>query len=118
MAYETPPQWIHGNVPTAALMNKYSDALKALKSRFDDTSMFLVAATAIDNSDWAFAHVHRYLWYKGSGYLTDVADRTQQVSLSDTDDKWERFDLGSVSWLYPGKLYEVTDVDGAIEMWR
>lgn len=120
MAYETPPQWVHGNLVTDANMRTYSNAIDALNTAFGAHSLQNVAGTDIADGRWYFIHTHRYLWYKGKGFVTHPNDGKKQTSLSETatDTTWERFDLSTIDWLYPGALYEVTEVDGALEMWR
>ena len=128
MAYETPPQWIHGNIVDATKMQKYSDSIVALNTAFGANSLQNVAGVDVHGTDefwqdwgrWYFINTHRYLWYKGEGFITDPSDGSRQQALSETatDDTWERFDLSTVDWIYPGFLYEVTQVRGALEMWR
>ena len=50
MAYVAPPQWQHGDIPTAALMNRYRDSLNALKAVFDETPQN-VAAPVYEGAD-------------------------------------------------------------------
>lgn len=120
MAYQTPPQWIHGNVVTATQMETYNQSLIELNTAFGTNSLHNAAGAHSPDGRWGFIHTHRYLWYKGAGFVTNPSDRTQQVSLSDTatSTTWERFDLSTVDWIYPGFLYEVSNVDGAMELWR
>lgn len=124
MAYETPPQWIHGNLVTTANMRKYDNALDALNTRLGSNSPQNVCGVGGGLTEsltrWYFIHTHRYLWYVGKGFITHPDDGSIQMSLSETatDTTWERFDLSTVDWIYPGFLYEVTEVDGAMEMWR
>lgn len=127
MAYSTPKQWIHGELVIAGEMEKYNDSIDALNTAFASFgaptagySLQNVAGTDIADGRWYFIHTHRYLWYKGKGFITHPDDGTIQMSLSETatDTTWERFDLSTVDWIYPGLLYEVTEVDGAMELWR
>lgn len=126
MAYQVPRQWAHGDIPTGALMQRYSDALNDLKTRVDTQSRFNQAGwTEGDDSKYSFIRVHRYLHYTlddGSGTLYDPDNPENSASLSATDEEFENhfvaFDLSGVPWLYPGKLYRVDGVDGCFEHWH
>lgn len=116
MAYQVPPQWAHGDVPTGALMQKYSDALNAIKAQTDQSRWNAAFSANVSEGVWTFVHVHRYLLYYSTGQIIDPDDDTNSVSLSDAGG-WEHYDLQSVPWIYPGKLYIVEGVSGCAEVW-
>lgn len=125
MAYQVPRQWAHGDVPTGALMQRYSDSLNFLKTQVDSRSRMNQAGWVEgDDSKYMFVHVHRYLHYQiddGSGTIYDPDNAENSSSLSETDaayeGAWGRFDLSGLAWLYPGKMYRVDGVDGCFEHW-
>lgn len=120
MAYQVPPRWSHGDIPTGAHMQKYSDALNALKTKADGGlwNMAGRAGQTGGGTAWTFVHVHRYLYYDSSGEIIDPDNAENSVALQDPDDgTWGRYDLSTVGWLYPGKMYNVDDVNGCFEVW-
>ena len=125
MAYEVPRQWAHGDVPTGALMQRYSNSLNALKPLVDTYSRKNQAGWVQgDDSKYMFVHVHRWLFYTlddGSGNIYDPDFPDNSATLSETDAESEgnyyRFDLSGLPWLYPGKMYRVDGVDGCFEHW-
>lgn len=98
----------HGEYPTATKLNKLIDNQEFLDPSIDDKVYGIK-----DGSRLVFIHKLPYLWYKGSGTITDFADPTNTLSLSDGSPS--RYDLSSISWLLPGKLYITLNFDYCFE---
>lgn len=116
MAYEIPEQWAHGDYPTAAKLNKYKAGLDAIHDLWGDidyeyAAMHLYAATFY-HSHWLINR-YRYLVYNGTGSIHDPGNVFDTVSL--TAASWGTYDLTSIEWIIPGKLYEVQGVTEAYE---
>jgi len=110
MSYQVPPRPVHGDIPTAAMMNKYSDSLNAIHDITGDVMRAYPSAklnTGEDNNHF-FIHRFRWLWYFGNGTLEDADAGNETITLTDSDTP-TRYDLSSVSWLVFGKLYYVSD---------
>jgi len=114
MSYSTPPQWSHGNTPTAAAMNKYSDALNALYAIAGNAALNFATyqdrknqPNAVNDSGFYFIHKQRWLWFRSTGQIEDPAGLNDDVSLSDNG-TMTSYDLDTVDWLAYGALYRVT----------
>lgn len=117
MSYQVPPQWEHGDIPIATLMNKYSDALNAIHDSLGDVKKFYLVAAAVAGEDNdAAEHVHRarWLWVSGPATIVDPAAVEDDVSIS-ADEEPTRFDTQSVNWLTFGKRYRVTGCSWSME---
>jgi hypothetical protein len=66
------------------------------------------------NSDFCFTHTHRYLHYKSSGTIEDIAGLESAVSLPN-ESTYNVYDLDTVSWLVYGMAYLVRGVDFCAE---
>ena len=115
MAYSTPDQWTHGDIPTAAKMNKYSDSIVFLNDALGGASMAAQLwsyenydGTNFANSDYYLTHRYRWLIFKGSGEIVDPGAVGDTVAVTATSGI-ETYDLNEVSWLTPGKLYQLKD---------
>lgn len=118
MAYQIPVQWAHGDVPTAALMNKYSDALNAIHDIVGDKLKALPAAHAlagVDNDYHVFVHRYRWLWFQSNGTLEDIADPVNNTQTLTEDEEPTLLDLNTVDWMYFGKIYACTGVTWCME---
>jgi hypothetical protein len=118
MAYQVPKQWVHGNIPTAADMNKYSDAQNAIHDITGDRLYARPAAHAlvgVDNDYHVFVHRYRWLYYQSTGTIEDIADPTNNTQTLSEDGEPTLLDLNTIGWLYPGKLYAVTGCTWAAE---
>jgi len=119
MAYSTPDRWSHGDQPTDVKMQKYSDSLNAIHAITGDNEVYFAAAHLIppEDENHFIRHIHRWLFYVGDGTLEDADAANETITLSDAygDGTENRYDLGSVSWLAPGKLYYVSDCTWAVE---
>lgn len=120
MAYTVPKTWAHGDVPTGAEMNKYKLALEEIKAVLEtrqrrNAAMYVLGGA---NPRWRFVNVHPYLWYRGGGMLQDPANPDNDTALPDTDGAWKKISLHDNKWIYPGKMYQVLDVESCGEFWR
>jgi len=122
MAYAVPKVWEHGDVPTAADMDKYSDALDAIHAKSGDVARNYAALREREfyraefaDSDYFLVHKFRYLFFKSTGSIVSLADSTQTESLSDGGAAWGVYDLDGVSWLAYGMVYQVTGVSFCFE---
>jgi hypothetical protein len=119
MAYEIPEIWQHGDYPTAAKLNKYKSGLDAIHAMWGDKDFEYPlihtggAAVAGElHSHW-FINRYRYLVYNGEGSIHDPGNVFDTVSLEDAS--WATYDLTTIEWIIPGKLYEVQGVREAKE---
>ena len=135
MPYSAPPVWEHGDVPTAALMNKYSDGLNTIYTALQAKKHLPAAkvrqyasATADthfqdvtdDNSYCVLTHLHRWLFYAGAGNIQNLA-QTETTTLPDTGGgggATNIFDLDSVNWLVYGGVYRINSITWAFEDWE
>jgi hypothetical protein len=111
MAYQIPKHWTHGNIPTAADMNKYSDALNAIHAIVGDVLMARPSAHAlagVDNDYHVFVHRYRWLKYQSTGSIEDIGDPVNNTQDLAEDGEPTILDLNTIDWMYPGKLYAVT----------
>jgi hypothetical protein len=118
VAYQIPPQWSHGDIPTAALMQKYSDAENAIHDITGDRLYARPAAHAlagVDNDYHVFVHRYRWLWFQSNGTLEDIADPANNTQTLTEDTEPTLLDLNTVDWMYPGKIYAVTGCTYAME---
>lgn len=119
MAYQVPEQWSHGEYPTAAKINKYKDGLDATHALLGDARIH--PAVQLNQAgdvilSYHLIHRHRWLIYRGAGNIDDPANVGEAVALSAADGGgWTSYDLAQVSWLTPGRLYEVEGVVGCFE---
>lgn len=117
MSWSTPPTWAHGDIPTGAQMQIYSDDEEAIHERTGDASWYFLAAHAavgVDNDQAYMVHRYRWFWFQSNGALVDSADATNTVTLTE-DTEPTLLDLNTVSWMYPGKLYYITGVTWCME---
>ena len=124
MAYSVPKQWSHGDIPTAADFNRYSDGCNDIVGRIGSVTVafcvpeanrLLVATEEVLGDTFACVHRARYLHYRGTGNLTNL-DSSKSSALSAPDGGGVGvYDLDSVSWLAYGQLYFVTGVDFCVE---
>lgn len=115
MAYQVPPRFSHGQFPTAADLNKLSNAIASLNARLGREHW---AADELSGNA-RIGNVYRWLWYStaaGSGAeIVDPAGVNDSVSLADTEGEMAVYDLSSVSWLSPGRVYKIVGAKYAIE---
>ena len=126
MAYSAPDQWSHGQTVNAAAMNKYSDSLNFL---YDNRGGYIYAAcmnyefydgTVNVDSEMFMVHQHRYLVFQeftaSAGIeIVDPAGVGTTESVSGNGTNLVIFDLDSVDWMVPGKLYELKDAMFGVE---
>jgi hypothetical protein len=122
MPYTPPQQWQHGDYPTATAINKYKTGLDAIHDMWGDKDfeysiMHLsqsppLAGVGEYHSFWLINR-YRYLVYRGEMTIHDPDNVFDTVSLTDSD--WIGYDLSSIEWIIPGKLYEVQGAGEAYE---
>ena len=123
MAYSAPAHWAKGDIPTAALMNAYSDSIVALEAAIPAPlinaaqlwSYENVNPTAYDNSNYYFINRYRFLVYQGDSELIDPGGAEATMALSGDGTNLVFLDLQEILWIYPGKLYQVKDAIFALE---
>lgn len=111
MSYQIPKQWAHGDVPTAAFMQKYSDALNAIHDIVGDVLRALPSAhvlAGVDNDYHVFVHRYRWLKYQSTGTIEDIADPINNTQTLAENGEPTILDLNTIDWLHPGKIYAVT----------
>lgn len=135
MAYSAPHIFEHGEYPTAANMNIYSDGLNAIytalssgkmrapsakytqyETRASDTHNDGMAANP-DYSYLTMVYLERWLFYSGEGKLFSFPDLAKQVSLPN-DATVNIYDLASIPWLIPGMIVKITAVKWAFADWE
>lgn len=111
MAYAVPHRFSHGDIPTAAQMTTYTDALDAIYALLGDVQMFYGAANlkgAEDNNHWHIRRAgYRWLWIYGNGTLTVPSTGAGDETLTDSDQP-TRFDLNALG-VPLGALFYVSD---------
>lgn len=118
MAYQVPTHFVHGNIPVAADMTKYKDALDAIHAITGDVLKARPSAHAlagVDNDYHVFVHRYRWLKFQSSGTLEDIADPVNNTQTLTEDTEPTTLDLNTVDWMYPGKIYAVTGCTWAQE---
>lgn len=116
MAYELPPQWEHGDYPTAALINKYKTGLDDIESRVGEVKINPYVTFRMSGIQSFFiVHHHRWLLYRGTGWIEDPLHAEENVTLTGSGSDWFSYDLVSVEWLREGKLYQIQNVDACFE---
>jgi uncharacterized protein YcfL len=109
--------FVHGETLVAARLTQLAANLDAAHDRMGDASLNFPAANAIagEDNDLAYmVHRYRWFWFKSSGTIVDPANAANTVTLTE-DTEPTLMDLNSVSWLYPGKLYQITGVTWCME---
>ena len=120
MAYVAPPQWQHGDIPTAALMNRYRDSLNALKAVFDETPQDVAApvyeGADEDEAEWQLVHINRYLIYGDEATVRDPTNEENTASLPKPAAGTKGvYDLDTVNWLTYGMTYTAKGCAWVIE---
>lgn len=119
MAYAVPPRWSHGDTISVANMNKYSDALNALKTQIDAMNKIIALnQTTVGYTSFLW-HQQDWLYYKSASgetaTIVDLSGANDDTTLADSTAAVASYDLRSVSWLTHGTLYKVTGVDFVAE---
>jgi hypothetical protein len=111
MAYAVPHRFAHGDIPTAAQLTTYTDALDAIYAVLGDVQQFYGAASlkgAEDNNHWFIRRPGlRWLWVRGDGTLTVPAVDIGDDALTDSNEP-TRFDLDALG-VPIGALFYVSD---------
>lgn len=122
MAYSAPTRWSHGDIPTAALMQPYSDDLNAIHAITGDAPRNYAVLWNFENvnpsfagSDFYFVHKRRWLIYRGNGELVDPSGAGATITLSGNGTALVAYDLDAVDWMTPGKLFQIKDCIVALE---
>jgi hypothetical protein len=111
MPYSVPPSWAYLDYPTAAKMNQYKTGMDAISAQLAPYTMNICVCHRMDVVDHFYlVHQQRWLLYTGAGRIVDPSDVNDPVSLSDSGGAWANYDLSQVSWIFPGRLYQVQDV--------
>lgn len=118
MAYQVPPQWSHGDQPTAALMQKYSDALNSLYTAIGTVGYNPATPFSQyeDTQEYTLAHSQRWLIYLSTGVIEDPAGVNDDVPLSNVGTGTiNSYDLDQVPWLAYGQDYRVIGCSAVME---
>lgn len=124
MAYQIPPRWSHGDKPTAALMNKYSDALNAINDVMGEQVAYAVplfpsvGGASKPIQVWVI-HRWRYLHYStlasATATIVDPSGTNDAITIPASDSAIVSYDLSGVSWLSQGQAYYVVGCDMVAE---
>ena len=115
-AYAVPPNFAHGDKPTAANLNKIADGSLHVYERTPDFAWEDLTPELGNGERMSFQHFRRYLHYKSSGQVIDPAGLGDTVSLPNTTDDYKNsYDLDQISWLAYGADYIVQGVSYAAE---
>jgi hypothetical protein len=116
MAYSAPTRFSHGDIPTAALMQPYSDDLNFLEAALPSSQWNPAQLWSYENwnaihenSNYYMVHAKRYLIYVGDGEIVDPAAGGENVDVSGDGDTVMSYDLDQVPWMTPGKLWNPKD---------
>ena len=119
MAYEVPPVWSHGDVPTAALMNTYSNGQNAIDALLDISDKNVTSPVFDGDEDdaiWIFTHLNRYLIYDDECTVYQWGNADNITSLEEPPvGEVGVYDLDTISWLTYGMVYAVEGTAWAIE---
>lgn len=117
MAYAQPPQFAHGDYPTAANLNIIGDNLDDLHGTMGDKLFRAYPVIADLGNDYYFFHIWRWLFYKGSnGEISDPNGVvTDTVTLPDVTSGYGVYDLRQITWLHLGRAYVIDNLDWSIE---
>jgi hypothetical protein len=105
--------WVHGEKPTAAMINAFKADLDAAYESLGDYA-WNVGCKTESSAVFHLVHGRRYLHYGSSGTLVDIFGVNDDVSLSSSSG-WGTLDLDGLGWLSYGTMYKVTGVSWAIE---
>lgn len=116
-AYAVPTQFSHGDKPTAANFNKWSDGCNHIYELLPTYTRNPAVAEMGTGESVRFTHRLRWLHYKSSGQILDPAGiEANTVTLPNTSDNWANvYDLDQIQWLAYGAMYDVQGVDFAQE---
>jgi len=112
--------WQHGDYPTAADFNAIKAALDALYAQTGSAEVNAAVCYRRETvQGFYFVHKLTYLIYliqapETDGSIEDPAGVGETVSLP-TGAGFLYYDLSSVEWLFPGKIYQVQGVTTCIE---
>ena len=116
-AYATPPTYVHGYFPVASVLNKYSQGITHIEERAASVQRNPCTRQLGNGERVYFTHKDRYLHYKSSGQLIDVAGIEDDIALPNTSDDFANvYDLDQVAWLAYGSGYWVQGVTFAMEL--
>lgn len=117
MAYSPPPIYHHGDTVEQADLRILTDNLDFIRDGLEPGIFFPAAhvVSGMDNDQHYFVHRHRWLWFQSDGDLVDPANPTVNTISLNEDTEPTLFDLSSVAWLFPGKLYYVETCTWAME---
>lgn len=119
MAYQVPPIWEHGDVPTAAQMNTYSNGQNAIKALLDVSDKNVTSPVFggdEDDAKWVLTHINRYLLYDDECDVYEYADNSNRTSLEEPPEgEIGIFDLDTIGWLTYGMRYVVEGSAWVIE---
>lgn len=116
MAYTSPPTFAHGDYPTAANLNILGDDIVALNAKL--AAYNYPCPTLDSGASAAFVNIYRWLWYQSYGSdatIVDVAGVEDSYTLPESTGAMAVFDLATVDWLTPGRVYAVEGCRYALE---
>ena len=115
MPYSVPATWAYLEYPTAAKMNQYKTGLDSIYAQTGTYKVNVCVCKRISTVEhYYIVHLQRWLLYLGGGRILDPANVNDPVTLSSSG-IWTSYDLSSIDWFYPGKLYQVQDVECCFE---
>lgn len=120
MAYIVPATWQHGNFPAAPPFNDYKASLDAIYAQTGAAQInAAVCYRRATVQGFYFVHKLQYLIYliqapETDGSIEDPAGVGATVTLP-TEAGYVYYDLSTVDWLIPGKIYQVQGVTTCIE---
>jgi hypothetical protein len=116
IAYSPPPVWNHGDIPTAALLQTYSDSLNAIYAILGDDNTEPAIEELRDGKQAIFIHRFRWLHFRDGGTMRQYGGTEDtQVALTADANENKVMDLDTISWLTYGMLYEVEGVKFVFE---
>lgn len=120
MAYTVPPTSAHGDYPTATALNILSTDLVELSGVLASINY---AAPVIDGArGGTFVNRYRWLHYRSvdgqTPTISDPAGINDDQTLPDSVTSVTTYDLSNVSWLIPGRQYQLAGCKYAFEDWE
>ena len=113
--YTPPKQWVPTEVPTAALMNLYSNAQNEINTRMGTYAFNPAIGYIVEDNFAVFCHRHQWLHFREAGALTDM-NGANSVSLSAAANTYAMYNLDTISWMTPGVFYRVSGCVMAAEL--
>jgi len=117
MPYTDPPAWAFGDNVSATDMQTYSDNLDFIYDQLGNPAGILQPSILVTTSGGdTIVNQFRWLYHDDNGIIRDPTGVGDDVSIPNPDPNFPYYDLYSISWMFPGKVYEVLEIDSFYEV--